>query len=91
VTPFLLILVLILYVMGALSTWMLDCYMTRDIDTHDLPAVLLFWWLAMPFIVYAALDEIRSENSGCSLPPEGWECLRDAGHDGPCAAVPRRK
>lgn len=22
----------------------------------------------------------------CSLPPSGWFCTRDAGHDGPCAA-----
>ncbi len=25
----------------------------------------------------------------CALPPPGWECSREAGHDGPCAA--RRK
>lgn len=24
----------------------------------------------------------------CQIPPEGWDCTRDAGHDGPCAAVP---
>lgn len=23
-----------------------------------------------------------------SVPPEGWRCTREAGHDGPCAAVP---
>lgn len=23
----------------------------------------------------------------CAIPPEGWLCTRDAGHDGPCAAV----
>lgn len=22
----------------------------------------------------------------CTLPPEGWWCSREAGHDGPCAA-----
>ena len=27
--------------------------------------------------------------SECTLPPEGWACTRDAGHDGPCAAKPR--
>lgn len=26
--------------------------------------------------------------SKCTLPPEGWECTREAGHDGPCAAIP---
>lgn len=24
----------------------------------------------------------------CALPPEGWECSRPAGHEGPCAASP---
>lgn len=24
----------------------------------------------------------------CELPPIGWACTREAGHDGPCAAVP---
>lgn len=24
----------------------------------------------------------------CTLPPPGWRCTRDHGHDGPCAAVP---
>lgn len=23
----------------------------------------------------------------CQLPPEGWRCTREAGHDGPCAAI----
>lgn len=23
----------------------------------------------------------------CSVPPPGWRCTRDEGHDGPCAAV----
>lgn len=25
--------------------------------------------------------------SECALPPPGWECTRNAGHDGPCAAI----
>ncbi len=24
----------------------------------------------------------------CTVPPDGWACTRDAGHGGPCAAVP---
>lgn len=24
----------------------------------------------------------------CNVPPEGWHCTRDAGHEGPCAAWP---
>lgn len=23
----------------------------------------------------------------CQLPPDGWRCMRRAGHSGPCAAV----
>ena len=23
----------------------------------------------------------------CNLPPRGWYCTRDAGHEGPCAAL----
>lgn len=24
----------------------------------------------------------------CNVPPEGWKCSRQAGHEGPCAATP---
>jgi hypothetical protein len=24
----------------------------------------------------------------CTIPPNGWHCTRDAGHNGPCAALP---
>jgi hypothetical protein len=24
----------------------------------------------------------------CNLPPPGWYCTREAGHEGPCAAMP---
>jgi hypothetical protein len=24
----------------------------------------------------------------CNIPPNGWHCTRDQGHDGPCAAIP---
>lgn len=24
----------------------------------------------------------------CEVPPAGWRCTREAGHDGPCAALP---
>jgi hypothetical protein len=24
----------------------------------------------------------------CDIAPAGWQCLRDHGHDGPCAAAP---
>lgn len=25
---------------------------------------------------------------GCRVPPAGWRCTRESGHEGPCAAVP---
>jgi len=28
------------------------------------------------------------EATECDLPPVGWRCTRESGHDGPCAAVP---
>lgn len=26
----------------------------------------------------------------CKTPPDGWECSREAGHDGPCASRPKK-
>lgn len=26
----------------------------------------------------------------CKIPPKGWFCTREKGHDGPCAAVPEK-
>lgn len=26
----------------------------------------------------------------CQIPPLGWACTRGSGHEGPCAAVPKR-
>ena len=26
--------------------------------------------------------------SACTVPPPGWTCRREAGHEGPCAALP---
>lgn len=35
------------------------------------------------------IDEANSEqNVSCDLPPEGWYCTREKGHEGPCAAYP---
>jgi hypothetical protein len=27
----------------------------------------------------------------CPIPPKGWRCKREAGHEGPCAALPEIK
>lgn len=29
-----------------------------------------------------------SSETKCTLPSQGWECTRKAGHEGPCAAIP---
>lgn len=36
----------------------------------------------------ADADEILGQ--GCEVPPPGWWCSREPGHDGPCAARPIR-
>ena len=33
---------------------------------------------------YAAAE---ADAKVCQVPPPGWRCTREAGHDGPCAAV----
>ncbi len=30
----------------------------------------------------------REDQGRCEVPPAGWDCTREPGHDGPCAAVP---
>jgi hypothetical protein len=27
---------------------------------------------------------------GTSKAPKGWECIREKGHEGPCAAIPKQ-
>lgn len=29
-----------------------------------------------------------TQRTTCNLAPKNWRCLRDPGHDGPCAAAP---
>lgn len=29
--------------------------------------------------------------NACTIPPEGWRCTRERGHEGPCAAVPTQQ
>lgn len=37
---------------------------------------------------YMRPDSIEVEAEICPLPPAGWVCTREVGHDGPCAAWP---
>ena len=40
-------------------------------------------------VVATALDLLRAEAPlSCEVPPDGWYCTRQHGHDGPCAAYP---
>lgn len=34
---------------------------------------------------------IKNKGLGCPVPPSGWFCLREPGHEGPCAAVPNER
>lgn len=36
------------------------------------------------------MEQIRwpGREDECIIPPEGWNCTRKSGHEGPCAAVP---
>ena len=36
----------------------------------------------------AAIDEFLRQLNLCDVPPNGWKCSRERGHDGPCAAIP---
>ena len=53
---------------------------------------LVEYGLLRPFRLTAvpaspATDPSKEEQR-CERPPVGWQCTRDPGHDGPCAAVP---
>lgn len=34
-----------------------------------------------------AWDRHVAAGPQCEIPPEGWTCIRGAGHEGPCAAI----
>ena len=38
----------------------------------------------------ATIDAADIQTITCDVPPPGWWCSRDEGHDGPCAAHPWR-
>lgn len=31
---------------------------------------------------------MKSPRQSCKIPPPGWLCTREGGHEGPCAAIP---
>lgn len=44
-------------------------------------------WEAMPPLGIEVLQQC-AEDDVCDVPPEGWQCTRQKGHEGPCAAYP---
>lgn len=36
------------------------------------------------------LDMARDLDNECDVPPIGWRCTREKGHEGPCAALPMK-
>ena len=53
----------------------------RTIDTDYLAVNTLVHLYGFP-------ERIEVEADVCDLPPAGWLCTREPGHDGPCAAWP---
>jgi hypothetical protein len=39
-------------------------------------------------LVLDAARHLTASLDACPLPPRGWRCTREPGHNGPCAAVP---
>jgi hypothetical protein len=60
-------------------------------------AHLLLDWLFDQFVYPVFAGSIGRAREGsmppdqwCKVPPPGWWCSRDPGHEGPCAARPKR-
>lgn len=37
---------------------------------------------------FSTVGQPTADRGTCDVPPNGWRCTREPGHDGPCAAVP---
>lgn len=61
---------------AAVIHWMLTLYVQHGAD-----------WRGK---AESALHTMRSAPTKCAVPPAGWACTREAGHEGPCAAVPKQ-
>lgn len=51
------------------------------------------WWSVCWTRLFWLKDRTRTLTSlerdeACDIPPEGWHCTREKGHDGPCATLP---
>ena len=43
-------------------------------------------WDTAEFVAKKLDDAGAAAPVSCDVPPEGWYCTREKGHDGPCAA-----
>ena len=50
-------------------------YVKQKTDTVDRDAFL------------AGYEEAQADANSCCVPPQGWLCTRQSGHDGPCAVI----
>lgn len=48
----------------------------------------IFWEIRVARPNIAVRRPPRNQPPRCEVPPPGWWCSRDPGHDGPCAAHP---
>ena len=37
---------------------------------------------------HESAPDVNQGSASCNIPPDGWYCSRNKGHDGPCAALP---
>jgi hypothetical protein len=86
-----------LALMSQASGWPVERLLGIQIDVTGYRAGYIDGWKAalqevrtvsMGTVSVADLIDKGSETFRCHVPPDGWACTRDVGHDGPCAAVP---
>jgi len=54
-------------------------------DTIGTDGAMALATAATELAYYAARHDAEKEE--CEVPPPGWRCTREQGHEGPCAAV----
>lgn len=64
-------------------TW--SCYKGGDVHCGECGPCFM---RKTAFELNGEKDPVMSENAICKVPPKGWKCSREPGHEGPCAATP---
>lgn len=72
-------------------TFDVDAELAATVRKQSLFGRLRCWWKRRRNIAAGRRsDRARLKTPGkCGNPPAGWKCTRGAGHDGPCAALPK--